>query len=149
MLTQAQHLAGKDAQDSLITTLIQKGTLLADKSWPNKQWNSQTKQLENSNLPSTSMAEMVRKIEGLIECVTNEGAIQRFTSIKSDPNLTTVPWKLEIRPMGTSPDHEIELGLAGGGHLTEATQSGRGRGKGRGKPKALLPLKLRPREVGG
>jgi hypothetical protein len=102
-LLQALHTnAGKIVEsketEPLHQTSVQKGLILADKSFPFHRWDAHTQKLMIDKKQPVSSQKMFQHLTELQEMVLDRDLVVRFHALKavSDKDLKAVPWRLQI-----------------------------------------------------
>ena len=161
--TNAGKIVESKEQDPLHQTSVQKGLILADKSFPFHRWDAHTQKLLIDKKQPVSSQKMFQHLTELQEMVLDRDLVVRFHALKavSDKDLAAVPWRLQIN-LRNNRAYELLLQLCHNavwmavgatlkphslGQSTMATNlqamlhKPKGKGKGRGKHQAKLSPK--------
>ncbi|CAL1130183.1 unnamed protein product [Cladocopium goreaui] len=96
--TNAGKIVESKEQDPLHQTSVQKGLILADKSFPFHRWDAHTQKLLIDKKQPVSSQKMFQHLTELQEMVLDRDLVVRFHALKavSDKDLAAVPWRLQI-----------------------------------------------------
>ena len=149
-----QILASKDTE-ALYTTSVQKGVILADRSFPNHRWDSVAQKLTLDKKQPISAQKMCQHLEELSEMMLDPELVVRFHALQSPhDSQKIIPWRLQLHLRSDRP-YELMFQLAFnsiwmvlGASMKPHTQQvtplastlqtmvGKPKGKGKGKSKA-------------
>ena len=158
-----QSRAGKIVEsketDVLYTTSLQKGVILADRSFPFHRWDSATQKLILDKKQPISAQKMKQHLDELLDMLTDKELIVRFHALRpvQDQTNKVVPWRLQINMRSDRP-YELLFQLAhsaiwmtvgasmkphtqGQTPLATTLQSMLNKSKGKGKGKGRQPSK--------
>ncbi|CAL1148105.1 unnamed protein product [Cladocopium goreaui] len=98
MMTRAGQIVESKDTEGLFTTSLQKGVILADRSFPFHRWDPATKQLTIDKKQPVSAAKMKQHLEELLEMLTDPAMVIRFHALSQSKDQTSkaVPWRLQI-----------------------------------------------------
>ena len=96
--TRAQQIVESPETDQLYSLSLQKGVILADRSFPFHRWDKATQKLVLDKKQPISYKKMDQHLEELQEMMQERELIARFHALKAmtESNQTIIPWRLQI-----------------------------------------------------
>ena len=98
MRTRLAKLMTSKETDQIYTTSVDKGLILADRSFPFHRWDQKTQMLVLDKKTPVSAKKMDQHLEELIEMMQDRELVMRFHALRApDPKIDRViPWRLQI-----------------------------------------------------
>ena len=110
LLNRISQISKCPLEDKVIQTLIGKGLLLEDLSWPFQQWDAKQKLMVKGPKKAISMKKMVEDVTELVEMARSPTLITRFHALPQKEEAAIVPWKLQMN-MRDDPPWDLMLSL--------------------------------------